>query len=95
MKTAVITGASRGIGYAIAEKFAQNGINLALICNNSIEKMKKNCADWENKYSISVKCYKADLAQEEQVLHLYNAIKKDFSMAKSLVKIFRPAFDAS
>ena len=28
-KTLVITGATKGIGKAVAEKFAQNGVNIA------------------------------------------------------------------
>lgn len=82
---AVITGASRGIGLAVAEKFAQNGINLALVCNNSIDKMKNACSKWGEKYSICVKCYKADLAKEEQILDLYSSIKKDFPRVDILV----------
>ena len=83
--TAVVTGASRGIGFAIAEKFAENGINLALICNNSHEKLKKICLDIENKYHVIAKCYKADLSSEQQILDLYSSIKKDFSKVDILV----------
>ena len=35
MKTAVITGASRGIGKATAEVFAKNGYNTVICYNNS------------------------------------------------------------
>ena len=40
-KIALITGASRGIGKQIAEKFNESGYELYLICRNNIEKMKK------------------------------------------------------
>ena len=35
-KTALITGASRGIGKAIAHTFAQNGYHLYLTCKNNL-----------------------------------------------------------
>ena len=49
-KTAFITGASRGIGKAIAEAFAEAGYNLALCCHHSekellslAERLQKEC----------------------------------------------------
>ena len=39
-KTALVTGASRGIGAAIAEKYAENGVNVAIIYNGSEEKAR-------------------------------------------------------
>ena len=39
-KIALITGASRGIGRQIAEKFNERGYELYLICRNNIEKME-------------------------------------------------------
>ena len=35
-KTALITGASRGIGYAIAESFASQGANLVLSASSAV-----------------------------------------------------------
>ena len=39
-KVAIITGASRGIGKGIAEKFAEQGCNIAFTFLSSIEKAK-------------------------------------------------------
>ena len=39
-KTALITGASRGIGKGIAEVFAQNGCNIAFTFASSVEKAR-------------------------------------------------------
>ena len=36
-KSALITGASRGIGRAIAEALAGEGMDLYLLCHNNIE----------------------------------------------------------
>ena len=40
-KTAIITGASRGIGAAIAKKFASCGYNLSLCCRSSSDTLKE------------------------------------------------------
>lgn len=41
MKTAVITGASRGIGYACAVKFASMGYNIAINCHKNTSMLNK------------------------------------------------------
>ena len=40
-KTAVITGGTRGIGLAIARKFAENGANLAILATRGGEACEK------------------------------------------------------
>ena len=44
-RTAIITGASGGIGSAIAKKMAANGYSLALLGNQSVESLKKTADD--------------------------------------------------
>ncbi len=73
----LITGASRGIGRAIAEKFASEGFNIIINYNKSkledVEKLKEYL---ENKYNIKVLCLKCDVSQEEEVKKLFYDIKK-------------------
>lgn len=40
-KTVVVTGASRGIGRAIALYYAQNGFNVCICCRSDFEKLEK------------------------------------------------------
>ena len=59
-KTALITGASRGIGRAIAEKFISRGANVAAIYFGSEQKAKELLAYAESEEG-SVKIYNAML----------------------------------
>ena len=49
---ALITGASRGIGKAIAETFAQAGYDLILTCRQNREKLETLCKSLSEAYSI-------------------------------------------
>lgn len=64
-KTAVITGASRGIGLAIAEVFAENGCNLVLCCLNSIDRLSEISESLKKRYHISVLQYAGDVADPD------------------------------
>jgi 3-oxoacyl-[acyl-carrier protein] reductase len=44
-KVAVITGSSRGIGFAIAKEFAQNGGATVIMCSRSIKQSEKAAQD--------------------------------------------------
>lgn len=53
-KTALITGASRGIGKAIAYEFARNGYDLYLTCKNNLDLLKDLKHEIENIETITV-----------------------------------------
>lgn len=66
MKTVVITGASRGIGFAIAEIFAQNGYNLLLTSRNDIN-LYKALELLQTKYGgIEIRASAFDLSIKEE-----------------------------
>ena len=48
----LITGASRGIGKAIAARFAKEGANLYLTCLNSYESLCNFSIELSEKYNI-------------------------------------------
>ena len=65
MKTAIITGASRGIGKAIATLLAQNDYNVVINYNHS-EDQAKALVDEFTAQGLSAVCYKADVSDEAQ-----------------------------
>lgn len=83
-KTAVVTGAARGIGKALALKFASEGANIAftdLVINEDAQQTEKEIAA----LGVKVKAFAsnaADFAQTEQVVA---AIKEEFGTIDILV----------
>ena len=66
-RTALVTGASRGIGNAIAWELASSGFDLYLTCNHN-EKMLLNQADKiMDKYGNMCKCYCFSVSDEEKM----------------------------
>lgn len=61
-KTAIITGATRGIGKGIAEVFAQHGCNIAFTFASSVEKALAFEKELSEKYQIKAKGYQSDAA---------------------------------
>ena len=77
-KTLVITGATKGIGKATAEKFAQNGVNVAFTYNSNKETAEEIAKDLETKYNIKARAYKLDILDTDQFKPLFEEIDKDF-----------------
>jgi len=77
-KTFPITGATRGIGRATAEKFAQNGVNVAFTYNSNKEVAEEFAKELEEKYGVKAKAYKLDILDTDQFKPLFQEIDKDF-----------------
>lgn len=73
-KTALITGASRGIGKAIARAFASRGYHLVLTCISNIEALQKLAMELEEQYSITCQAFQADMGNYEEVSALFSHI---------------------
>ena len=65
-KTALITGAGKGIGKALAESLAQEGVNLGLIARTSAD-LEALQAELTAKYDIRVAIGTADVAVQDDV----------------------------
>ena len=84
-KTALITGASRGIGKGIAEKFAMEGADVAFTFASSEEKARQLEAELTEKYKVKVKGYKSDAADFVQSEELVNLVLTDFGKIDILI----------
>lgn len=76
-KVALITGASRGIGKGIAEKFAQQGANIAFTYLSSVEKGKA-LEEELAAYGIKARGYRSDASDFKAAEELINAVISDF-----------------
>lgn len=83
-KVALVTGAARGIGKALAIRFAQEGANVAftdLVIDENAEQTKKEIE------ACGVKCeaYASDASNFEETEKIVNKIKEDFGRIDILV----------
>jgi len=83
-KTAIITGASRGIGKGIAEVFAQQGANVAFTYSSSVE--AANQLEKElNALGIKAKGYQSNAASFEDAQQLAEDVMTEFGSIDVLV----------
>ena len=82
-KVALITGASGGIGSAIAQRFAESGISLAL-CGRSEEKLAKTRADAEA-LGVPTMIYTGDLTKDGAAEACVQAVLAHFGRLDILV----------
>ena len=71
-KTALITGASRGIGKAIADTLAQNGYNLFLVCRNNIDILEANARAYKENHNVQ--CFAGDVSDSSFVSNVFSHI---------------------
>lgn len=84
-KTAVITGASRGIGEAIADKFASFGADIAVIYAGNHDAANNVCGNCREKYGVKAIAYVCDVSDFDAVKQTIAAIKSDFGTVHILV----------
>lgn len=83
-KTVLVTGASRGIGKAIAVKFAKKGYNVVINCLRRESQLAQTKAEIEA-YNVSCLSFLGDVGEQEQCEALFKQIKKQFGGLDVLV----------
>lgn len=82
---AVITGATKGIGWAIAKKFVTKGYNLSICSRNEDDLAKAKALLLDLNPKVQVETFKADVRQKEEVLAFANASLEAFDQIDVLV----------
>jgi 3-oxoacyl-[acyl-carrier protein] reductase len=83
-KTALITGASKGIGRSIAIKYAEQGANVAFTYLSSVEQGQALEAEL-SKFGVKAKGYKSDASDFAQAEKLINDVVAEFGVLDILV----------
>src|SRR5687767_13320980 len=83
-KTALVTGASKGIGRAIAYRFAEQGANVAFTYLSSVEQGQALETELAAK-GIKAKGYRSDASDFAQAEKLINEVIADFGSLEILV----------
>ncbi len=84
-KVAIITGASRGIGRAIAEELAKGGANVVVNYSGNEEKAKEVVQFVQDTYGVEAMSYRADVSNAEEVEAMVKATKEMFGAIDFLV----------
>lgn len=83
MKTVVVTGASKGIGRAVAKEFANNGYNVVICYNHSVSAAQELVAEVSRvTRAIAVR---VDVSKEDEVQNMIDITKKTFGTIDVLV----------
>ena len=84
-KVAVITGASRGIGAAIAYRLAGLGANIAVIYAGNAAAAEVVCRKCEDEFHVTAKSYACDVSDFQMAKETVAKIKADFGAVHILV----------
>ncbi len=87
MATALITGASQGIGAAAAKRLAMDGFDIAIndVSEKQLETNGKNTAEACAAFGVKAECFAADVSKYEQCENMVKAVKEKFGTIDVLV----------
>lgn len=82
--TALVTGASMGIGLELAHVFAENGHSLVLVARSE-EKLKSLAAELEGRHGVNVRVVPADLGSAAAAERVFESVTADGVVVDYLV----------
>lgn len=83
-KVALITGASMGIGLAIAQGLAKEGVHLVL-CAREEKRLTEAAASIQSTYGVKVATLKTDVTKPEDIASLVSYIEANFNGVDILI----------
>lgn len=84
-KTAVITGATKGLGRAIAEVFAENGFDLC-ICARTEADLEAMREEWRTRFpGVQLHIHQTDMGKKSEVLDFARFVRKTWPRLDVLV----------
>jgi 3-oxoacyl-[acyl-carrier protein] reductase len=83
-KIAIITGGSRGIGYAVAHALAAEGVNIC-ICARNEESINKATEEIEKDFPVKALGVKADVSKASEIDLLVKKVKEEFGGVDILI----------
>ena len=84
-KVAIVTGASRGIGAAIAKKLASLGADIAVIYAGNKDAANEVCRICREEYAVRAEAFSCDVGDYEAAKETVNAVKTAFGSVHILV----------
>ncbi|MGY2258336.1 SDR family NAD(P)-dependent oxidoreductase [Pseudomonas sp. SDO55104_S430] len=78
--TALVTGASSGIGAVYAQRLASRGFNLLLVARDQ-QRLDEAASKLHTEHGVQVEVLKADLTQKDDVLKLEQRLRTDSSIS--------------
>ncbi len=77
-KTLILSGGTRGIGKAIVERFAKEGVDVAFTYNSNKELAQELAQELTQKYGIKAKAYPLNILEPNDYKELFKRIDEDF-----------------
>lgn len=84
-KTILVTGASRGIGRAIAHAFADCGYHVFLNCNSSVKQLREVQQEIEAQYPGAATCVPGNIGNPNDVRNIFKSIYNECNALDVLV----------
>jgi len=84
-KNALVTGAARRVGRAIALALAEKGVNLAVHCRHSVQEARALARELRARFGVQAEVFKAKLESVNETERMAAAVLKRFATAHILV----------